>query len=75
MNDNLQKLATTSFNVTEKSLARLPRYPAYTINGDIYESNDKCLPVWKPVYKIDAGKYRDLLTAEHPRITIIKRDE
>lgn len=70
-----QEDLNASFNVTVASLKSLPRHPEYDLNGDVYEGDDRCLPKWRPVYKIDADKFRELLTAEHPRITIIKRDE
>lgn len=61
------------FYVTTKSLKRLPRYPEYDKHGKVYEGDDKCLPKWKPVYKIDADKYREILNGNNPKVTVIDK--
>lgn len=70
-----QEDLNASFNVSNASLKRLPRHPEYTLNGDVYEGDNRNFPRWKPVFKVNAEQYRDIFTAEHPRITIIDRYE
>lgn len=51
------------FNVSAKSLKRLPRHPVYDYEGNVCE--ETTVDVWrskaKPVYKIDIEKYRDAI--------------
>lgn len=63
------------FNVTESSLARLPRYPEYTLDGDVYDGDEKWNIRRKPVFKIDAERYHKLLTSGDTRIKVIKSYE
>lgn len=57
------------FNVSSKSLARLPRYPIYDADGNVCD--ETTVDVWrgraKPVYKIDIEKYRDEIV-EHNKV-------
>ena len=58
-----------SFNVSSKSLLRLPRYPVYDYEGNVCD--ETTVDVWrskaKPVYKIDIEKYRDAIV-EHKKV-------